>query len=162
MLAYDWLKSIDSAVRDETEGYFTKPFNALHIFCYDRRKPQNTNLHTTFFSWATALAKRAISLNVVAKMSVNDAMSPVVEFVKILLERFVQWNVDHEWIARKSLLLVSPGEGLDAKALELADAIGFEADSMKVMILGGACILSLNHPPAALSAFKRSPWAHVF
>lgn len=90
-------------------------------------------------------------------MSVTDAMSPAVEFVNILLERFVQWNVDHEWLARKSLLLVSPGEGLDAKALELADIIGFEADSMKVMILGGTCILFPNHPPAALSAFKHLP-----
>lgn len=97
----------------------------------------------------------------VATMIATDVMSPIVEFVKILLERFVQWNVDHEWLARKSLLLVSPGEGLDAKALELADTIGFEADSMKVTVLGDTCILSPNHPPAALSALKYLPLAHV-
>ena len=67
-------------------------------------------------------------------MHLNDTMSPIIDTGKLALERFVQWNVDNEWIASKTLLLVSPGQGLDAKALELADTIGFEADSMKVMM----------------------------
>lgn len=65
-------------------------------------------------------------------MEVPGVLSPVVDFARVALDKFVAWNVDHEWIGSKSLLLVSPGEGLDAKALELADAIGFDAGTMKV------------------------------
>lgn len=63
-------------------------------------------------------------------------MSPVVALVKVWLDKFVQWNMDHEWIGSQSLVFVTPGEGLDAKALELADKIGFAADTMKVYVVG--------------------------
>lgn len=67
-------------------------------------------------------------------MEFPAVMDPLVDIVKMCLERFVQWNVDHEWIGSKSLLLVTPGEGLDAKAIELADTIGFDVATMKVII----------------------------
>ncbi|CAM9628376.1 unnamed protein product [Ascophyllum nodosum] len=91
-------------------------------------------------------------------MHLNDTMSPIIDTGKLALERFVQWNVDNEWIASKTLLLVSPGQGLDAKALELADTIGFEADSMKYVLL-----LLAAYPLAAV--FARLPNAtakHAF
>lgn len=65
-------------------------------------------------------------------MQLPEAMSPVLDMANAAMEWFVRWNVEHEWIGSKSLLLVSPGEGLDAKALELADSIGFDAGTMKV------------------------------
>lgn len=57
------------------------------------------------------------------------------------MEVFVRVCTEYEWVGRKSLFLVSPGEGLDAKALELADTIGFDAGTMKVcdMLLISLC-----------------------
>lgn len=76
-------------------------------------------------------------------MQIPGAMSPVTDFLGASLDKFVAWNVDHEWIGSKSLLLVSPGEGLDAKALELADTVGLDAGTMKVCLfrlLSWACV----------------------
>lgn len=67
-------------------------------------------------------------------------MHPVMDVVKAGLSRFVTWNEEHEWIGSKSLLLVTPGEGLDAKALELADTIGFDAATMKVRVPTRVCM----------------------
>lgn len=72
-------------------------------------------------------------------MPFPEVMSPVVEFVEIYLDKFVQWNVDHEWIGSQSLVFVTPGQGLDAKALELADLIGLDAGTMKVFIGSRNC-----------------------
>lgn len=69
-------------------------------------------------------------------MQIPGAMSPVTDLLGAALDKFVAWNVDHEWIGSKSLLLVSPGEGLDAKALELADTIGLDVGTMKVCLFG--------------------------
>lgn len=69
-------------------------------------------------------------------MEITAAMSPTVDLVKLWLDKFVQWNMDHEWIGTQSLIFVTPGEGLDARALELADTIGFDAPTMKVCIAG--------------------------
>ncbi|CBJ26621.1 acyltransferase [Ectocarpus siliculosus] len=74
------------------------------------------------------------------------------------MESFVSWCQEHEWIASKSLFLVTPGEGLDAKALELADTIQLDAGTMKYVLL-----LLAAYPLAAV--FARLPNAaakHLF
>lgn len=80
-------------------------------------------------------------------MQIPGAISPVMDFLGAVLDKFVAWNVDHEWVGSKSLLLVSPGEGLDAKALELADTVGLDAGTMKVCLfrlLSWACFAAIG------------------
>lgn len=59
----------------------------------------------------------------------------VLNLAKIGLDRLVQFSVEHEWIGSKTLFLVTPGEGLDAKALELAESVGLDAGTLKVFFL---------------------------
>lgn len=67
-------------------------------------------------------------------MSATEMISPLLDVATAAMESFVAWAQEHEWICRKSLFLVTPGEGLDAKALELADTIGLDAGTMKVCV----------------------------
>lgn len=67
-------------------------------------------------------------------MPVSEMLSPLLDVATAAMESFVSWTQEHEWIARKSLFLVNPGEGLDAKALELADSINLDAGTMKVCL----------------------------
>lgn len=83
-------------------------------------------------------------------------MHQVVDLVEIWLERFVQWNVEHEWIGSKSLLLVTPGEGLDAKAIELADAISFDVATMKVAMYTATVLAAPDLLPCWLDLAARS------
>ena len=62
----------------------------------------------------------------------TEMLSPLVDVATAAMESFVTWAQEHEWICRKSLFLVTPGEGLDSKALELADTISLDAGTMKV------------------------------
>lgn len=64
---------------------------------------------------------------------------PVVDAGKAMLERLVLWSAEQEWIVSKTLVFVTPGVGLDAKAIELADSIGFDVGTMKVRFV--------THPP---------------
>lgn len=59
-------------------------------------------------------------------------LSPVLDVGKAAMETFVGWCREYEWISSKSLFLVTPGEGLDGKALELADSVGLDAGTLKV------------------------------
>ena len=72
-------------------------------------------------------------------MPATEMLSPLVDVATAAMESFVAWAQEHEWICRKSLFLVTPGEGLDAKALELADSISLDAGTMKV------CADALTH-----------------
>lgn len=65
-------------------------------------------------------------------MSATEMLSPLTDLATAAMESFVSWAQEHEWICRKSLFLVTPGEGLDAKALELAENISLDAGTMKV------------------------------
>lgn len=61
-------------------------------------------------------------------------MLPVVDAGKAMLERLVLWSAEQDWIVSKTLVFVTPGVGLDAKAIELADSIGFDVGTMKVRL----------------------------
>lgn len=67
-------------------------------------------------------------------MDSSGVMDTIAAQVMVWLDKFVQWNVDHEWIGSKSLFLVTPGQGLDAIAIDLADTIGFDLATMKVSL----------------------------
>lgn len=67
-------------------------------------------------------------------MSANGMLSPLMGLATAAMESFVSWAQEHEWICKKSLFLVTPGEGLDAKALELAETISLDAGTMKVCV----------------------------
>jgi hypothetical protein len=44
---------------------------------------------------------------------------------------FATWCQDHEHLAAKTVFLVSPGEGIDAKFNDAADAVGMDAETVK-------------------------------
>lgn len=67
-------------------------------------------------------------------MTVSEMLSPLTGFATVAMEGFVTWAQEHEWICSKSLFLVSPGEGLDGKAIELADTAGLDAGTFKVCV----------------------------
>lgn len=67
-------------------------------------------------------------------MPMPEMLSPLLDVATAAMESFVSWTQEHEWIASKSLFLVNPGQGLDAKALELANSIGLDAGTMKVCV----------------------------
>lgn len=67
-------------------------------------------------------------------MEVPDMVLPVVDAGKAMLERLVLWSAEQDWIVSKTLFFVTPGVGLDAKAIELADSIGFDVGTMKVRL----------------------------
>lgn len=77
-------------------------------------------------------------------------MLPVVDAGKAMLERLVLWSAEQDWIVSKTLVFVTPGVGLDAKAIELADSIGFDVGTMKYVLL-----LLAAYPLAAV--FSRLP-----
>lgn len=62
----------------------------------------------------------------------SEMLSPLAEFVAAAMKSFVSWAQAQEWICSKTLFLVTPGEGLDAKAIELADAAGLDSGTFKV------------------------------
>lgn len=66
-------------------------------------------------------------------VALPETLSPVMDMMTVWLDKFVQWNMDHEWIGTQSLVFVTPGKGLDAKALELADTVGLDAGTLKVI-----------------------------
>eukprot|EP00752_Nemacystus_decipiens_P014687 g13083.t1 len=91
-------------------------------------------------------------------MTATEMLSPLLDVGTAGMERIVAWAEEHEWMWTKSLFLVTPGEGLDAKALELAETIGLDAGTMKYVIL-----LLAAYPLAAV--FARLPNAttkHIF
>ena len=71
---------------------------------------------------------------------------PVVDAGKAMLERLVLWSAEQDWIISKTLVFVTPGVGLDAKAIELADSIGFDVGTMKVCLCPNP-----HHPHISLS-----------
>ncbi|CAN0536302.1 unnamed protein product, partial [Ectocarpus sp. 8 AP-2014] len=82
---------------------------------------------TCLLPGARACAATAAAAATIATMQVPEVLSPVLGVATAAMESFVSWCQEHEWIASKSLFLVTPGEGLDAKALELADTIQLDA-----------------------------------
>eukprot|EP00903_Cladosiphon_okamuranus_P019810 g18207.t1 len=91
-------------------------------------------------------------------MSATEMLSPLVDVATAGLEKFVTLAQEHEWIGSKSLFLVTPGEGLDAMALELADSIGLDAGTMKYVLL-----LLLAYPLAAVFvSLPNATTKHVF
>lgn len=77
-------------------------------------------------------------------MEVPNAMLPVVDAGKAMLERLVLWSAEQDWIVSKTLVFVTPGVGLDAKAIELADSIGFDVGTMKVRFIPHPDLFSLS------------------
>eukprot|EP00904_Undaria_pinnatifida_P005433 jgi/Undpi1/2019/HiC_scaffold_12.g05405.m1 len=67
-----------------------------------------------------------------------------------MMERLVLWSAEQEYIVKKSLVFVTPGVGLDAAAIDLADSIGFDVGTMKYVLL-----LLAAYPLAAV--FSRLP-----
>lgn len=67
-------------------------------------------------------------------MQMPEVLSPVLDLGNAVMGRFVQLMVQNEWIGRSSLVLVTPGEGLDAKAFELADTVGLDVGTLKVRV----------------------------
>lgn len=65
-------------------------------------------------------------------MSVPEMLLPLTDVVTAVMDGFVSWAQEHEWIWSKSLFLVTPGQGLDAKVVELADSVGVDAGTFKV------------------------------
>lgn len=77
---------------------------------------------------------------------------PVVNAGKAMMERLVLWSAEQEYIVKKSLVFVTPGVGLDAAAIDLADSIGFDVGTMKVCCPPTAppsfrCLLALACSP---------------
>lgn len=88
-------------------------------------------------------------------MSATEMLSPLVDLATAGMESFVAWAQEHEWICRKSLFLVTPGEGLDAKALELADTISLDAGTMKVCACASAAAVVAAASPCVCVAVLR-------